>query len=149
MDDEEEVTRMDTLAARSQEVNKKMELRKLFELEVQQREDELAKREEMGRSSQQHPSTTGDNHMGEEEREEDISILKAVQDQIQNHPQDAGNTPSAAAGLEDHPSTKGDDSTGEETREDEEKEGCFCFEGSTRAKKQSSSSYEQKSVMSR
>ncbi|CAB9498794.1 leucine Rich Repeat [Seminavis robusta] len=109
MDDEEEL--MDIVAARSRGDNRDAELRKLelFELEAQQREDEQSKRTEMERSfqsSQQHRSTTGDTSTGEEikeeeETEEDISILKIVQDRIQNHPQDTCETTSAEAGLDD------------------------------------------------
>ncbi|CAB9507495.1 hypothetical protein SEMRO_308_G113660.1 [Seminavis robusta] len=90
IDDEEEVTRMNTVAARSQGGNEEVELRKLFELEVQQREDELATREEMGRSfqsSQQHPNTTGHKSTGQQTKEEvekgdNAFNLKEVQDQI-------------------------------------------------------------------
>ncbi|CAB9507492.1 LRR receptor-like serine threonine-protein kinase [Seminavis robusta] len=118
---------MDIVAGRSQGDNGEAELRKLeaFELEAQQREDEQSKRAEMRRSfesSQHDPNTTiSDNSTGEEikeeEKEDDISILKVVQDRIQNYHQvTTSKTPSAEAGC---PSTAGDNSTGKETREEE------------------------------
>ncbi|CAB9507483.1 Leucine rich repeat N-terminal domain [Seminavis robusta] len=124
--DEEEL--LDIVAARSRGDTIEEELRKLekFELEAQQREEEQATGEEMGRSFQSllhHPSTTSDEPMGEEikeeEKEDDISISNAVQDQIKNHPQVARETPASDAGQEDRPSTKGDNPTGEETRKEE------------------------------
>ncbi|CAB9511153.1 receptor-like protein kinase [Seminavis robusta] len=105
MDDEEEL--MDIVAARSRGENREVELRKLEKLKkAQQREGEQSKREEMGfQSSQLHPSTTGDISTGEEikeeEKQDNTSISKAVQDQIKNHPQDTNETPSAEAGPED------------------------------------------------
>ncbi|CAB9507484.1 leucine Rich Repeat [Seminavis robusta] len=125
MDAQEEV--MDIVAARSRGDNREVELRKLemFELKVQQRQDEQSKREEMGRSfqsSQQHPSTTGDNSTGEEigeEEQDDPFILKVVQERIQNHPQVTSETLPAGAGLEDYSSTKVNNSTGEATRKEE------------------------------
>ncbi|CAB9520240.1 leucine Rich Repeat [Seminavis robusta] len=92
-DDEEEL--MDIVAASSRGENG--ELRKLFELEAQQAEDELPKREEIHtcirsfQSSQHDPSTTGSKSTGEEikeeEKEDDAFILKVVQEPIQNHRQ--------------------------------------------------------------
>ncbi|CAB9514542.1 unknown protein [Seminavis robusta] len=101
MDDEEEL--MDIVAARSRGDNIEAELRKLemLKLEAQPREDEQSRRAEIGRPSQpsQHQtSTTGGNSMGEEikeeEKEEDVFILKGVEDQTKTHRQ-------VEAGLED------------------------------------------------
>ncbi|CAB9507479.1 Leucine Rich Repeat [Seminavis robusta] len=94
---------MDIVAARSQGDNREAELRKLemFELEMQQRQGEQSKQEEI------HPSTPGNTFVGdeitEELKEDDVSTSKVVQDQIfiTNHPQVTSKTPSAEAGPED------------------------------------------------
>ncbi|CAB9531959.1 unknown protein [Seminavis robusta] len=101
MDDEEEL--MDIVAARSRGDNIEAELRKLemLKLEAQPREDEQSRRAEIGRPfqpSQHQTSTTGGNSMGEEikeeEKEENVFILKGVEDQTKTHRQ-------VEAGLED------------------------------------------------